>query len=316
MAIDGRPWFIGAEGVLHSAEVARQNTYSACGGNSGVGGVNDLKIVQLNTPGAGVQVLPGGVTMVNNYPGGSGQAYTGRVASATTIPIVATPSGSGRSDLIIARIYDPQYGDSAGFNPADPNAFNFFRVEVIQGVSASTRYLTAAYPGYALARIDIPANTGTITNAMITDLREKGTPNSKIISRVVAPAGDMNANAAGYANWPSGTAPTVLVPTWATKLTLITHLSGVEVTGPSVTCGIRGVVGTVIDNNNGIISKTAAGMNRESYTHISEFNIPSDYRGTTRAFALQAYKSSAGGSVQLDYQSTIGYLMHFEEVAE
>ena len=314
MAVHSTPWFIGASGVVHSAEVARNLAYLATGGADGVGGVADLKVRPLSTPGAGVVVNPGAPVMVNKFPGAYNQSYVGSVSSSTTIAVQPTSTGSGRSDLVIARVRDPQYGTYGTFNPGNPNAFNFFTVEIIQGVSSSARTLNAPYPGVALARIDIPANTATITSNMIVDLREKVNSRRLEVTRIVAPSGDLNATTLGYRNFPLGTAPTVFVPEWATKLIMKTYYSGLEVTGP-VVVGTRGVIGTVVDNNNGIIAKTTTGMNRESHVHLSQFNIPADYRGTTRAFATQAYRTSPGGNVQLDYQTTIGYeLIFLEEV--
>ena len=315
MAVHSTPWFIGAAGTTHSAEVARNLAYLATGGANGVGGTSDLKVTQLSTPGPGVQVLPGAPVMLNKFPGGANQSYVGSVSTATTLSVQPTNTSGGRSDMVIARVRDPQYGTYGTFNPANPNAFDFFSVEIIQGVNPALRTLNVPYPAVVLARIDIPANTATITNAMIVDLREKVNARRLTVTRVIAPSGDLNATTIGYRNFPLGTAPTVDVPEWATRLIMKTYYSGLEVTGP-VVAGFRGVIGTVVDNNNGIVAKTASGMNRETYVHLSQFSIPKEYRGTTRAFATQAYRTSSGGNVQLDYQTTIGYELTFLEEVE
>src|SRR5699024_9788249 len=92
------------------------------------------------------------------------------------VPVTATGSAGGRSDLVVARVLDPQY---EGQPPADPNDFDYSMVEIIEGVSSSTtsaRDLNLNYPAIALARIDLPASTGTVEASHLTDLREMARP--------------------------------------------------------------------------------------------------------------------------------------------
>jgi hypothetical protein len=174
MAFDPVPWFVGG-GALHPAEAARQLTYAVTGGAVGVGAVDDLKITQLPTAGTSVRAASGGAVIPNLYPGASQQSYAGRAASTTDISVTATGSGSGRVDLVIARIDDPQYG---GTVPGDVTVGPYIKFAIIQNVASGSTGLPAglAYPAVALARLDIPASTGTITNAMITDLRAVANP--------------------------------------------------------------------------------------------------------------------------------------------
>ena len=169
MSFDPVPWFVGG-GALHSAETARQLTYAVTSGAAGIAALGDLKISQLSTPGTSVRAAAGGVVIPNLYPGGSQQSYVGRAASTTDVPVMATGSGSGRVDLVIARIDDPQYG---GTVPSDVTVGPYIRLDIIQNVAAGSTGLPAglAYPAIALARLDIPASTATILTSMITDLR-------------------------------------------------------------------------------------------------------------------------------------------------
>ena len=99
---------------------------------------------------------------------------------------ITTGSSGGRSDLVVARITDPQY---EGQPPADPDDFDYAYVDIIQGVSSSTRSardLNLSYPAIALARIDLPASTGTVQASHITDLRELAQPRSVRFLRAYA----------------------------------------------------------------------------------------------------------------------------------
>jgi len=170
MAFDPVPFFVGG-GALHSAEAARQLAYAVTGGAAGVAAAGDLEITQLPVAGTSVRAASGGAVIPNLYPGGSQQSYTVRAASTTDVSVTATGSGAGRVDLVIARIDDPHYG---GTIPADVTVGPYDRLDIIQNVAAGSTDIPAglAYPAIALARLDIPASTATITTSMITDLRK------------------------------------------------------------------------------------------------------------------------------------------------
>lgn len=313
---DSTPWFMGVDGATHDAETARLLAYAGTGGQSGVIGVGDMKITQTPTPSAAIRYSAGGVALVNRYPGGEGQSYIGRKAVPGVIPIAPQGSGSARSELIIARVRDPQYQTVSGFNPSLPNEFDYFTIESIPAAGPHIRNYTPAWPCTVLARIDIPANTAVITNAMITDLRDKINSRRQRHVKVVAPSGDLNATTT-YRHWPYTTTPDIIsIPQWATYAVMTVHMSGVQLNGP-VVVGTRGVLGNLIDSNNGILSYPGTLQNtRQSYTHGSRFVIPPSYRGADVGYALQAQRTSAGGLAQLDYQTTIVYDIEFQEEPE
>jgi len=174
MAFDPVPFFVGG-GALHSAETARQLVYAATGGAAGVAAAGDLKITQLPVAGTSVRAASGGAVIPSLYPGASQQSYTVRAASTTDVSVTATGSGAGRVDLVIARIDDPQYG---GTIPADVTVGPYVRLDIIQNVAAGSTDIPAGltYPAIALARLDIPASTATITTSMITPLAVVANP--------------------------------------------------------------------------------------------------------------------------------------------
>lgn len=315
MALDSKPWLIGVTGVQHSAEIARTLAYAATSGDNGIVSPNDLKVVAQGTPTGSVRVMPGGVSML--LPGGVAESYIGRVISAHTVDILPTTSAGGRSDLVVAFVQDPSKQSYADFNVAIANSYEYFRLGVIRGVSPGATVLNnPTYPVTALARIDIPASTSTITNAMIKDVRQMTQMRSARQVDVVRPGVHVNMAVSKYADFPNVDIP-VRIPQWCTNVVATTHLSGIEATGSAQTesvAGMRGVLGNMIDTQNTIIN-ALQGV-RIPHTHTSTFNIPLDYRGRTVAYDVQAQHTGGTGALRLDYQSTVTYDFHFMETPQ
>lgn len=176
--LDTVPWFVGHPGAQHSAESARMLAYMASGGREGIVSAADMRVSALPVPGSAVVVQPGAVAVLNRAAGQ--QTYIARVVEAENVAIAATGSGGGRTDLICAIIRDPSQ-PGGGNPPADPVVGPYWAVEVVSGVPAGTTRLQsvtghANTTGYALARVTLPANTGTVTASHITDLRALANP--------------------------------------------------------------------------------------------------------------------------------------------
>ena len=221
MAVDPVPWFVQAP-AEHSAEVARTLAYQALGGREGLAREGDLFVQALPVPGGAVQVLPGAAGILNRGSGGGGQAYVGRVGSAVTVPIAATGSGAGRSDLIVFRVQDPQYG---GAVPASTEAGPYIFLDVISGVPAGTTRLQSvtgheADSAITLARIDMPASTGTVLDSMVTNVSRVANPRraDAYLLRELLPgqSGKANNSPGVWQVFPSVlTGGQVVVPEWA-----------------------------------------------------------------------------------------------------
>lgn len=183
MAVDR--WFFGG-GAEHTPESARRALYASTGGAEGVGGINDLQVVPLTTPGQGVRVLVGSALIKSRYVGGETQTYMGTVYTQETVSTTPTGSGQTRADLVVMRVEDPYAAGST--YPAPPEAERatapYVYIRVISGVPANAKKLQDV-PGYqndsavTLARINFPASTGTVTAGMITDLRDMAQPRRK-----------------------------------------------------------------------------------------------------------------------------------------
>lgn len=165
------PWFI--EGALHSAQVARNLTFTVLNGVQGYISPGDCLVQELETPGPEVRVAPG--TVAVTAQGLADEMYLGRLPVEETVPITATDAVGGRSDLIVARVVNPAYETvPSGWGTIDPDAGPFMATYVIPGVPSTTTRVDEVdtnMSAVALARVDIPVSTATITQAMIVDLR-------------------------------------------------------------------------------------------------------------------------------------------------
>ncbi|MFD0044749.1 hypothetical protein ACFVGV_06115 [Pseudarthrobacter scleromae] len=232
MAWDSVPWFVGG-GAQHSPEVARLMAYASTNGAEGIVTPGDLKVTALAVPGGSVNVAPGAALIRNRATGGNSQTYVARNPVEDTVGIAPTGSGSGRTDLIVAQIEDPFMAGEPWQDPADPTVGPYIFTRVIPNVPANTTRLQDV-PGYSgrsaitLARVDIPASTGTITAAMITDLRALAMPRQwREMIPYAALQGEYLTGVNAWADWPTALQPQVRVPDWATDVFMTVNLTGV-----------------------------------------------------------------------------------------
>lgn len=242
MAFDPVPWFVGGE-ALHSPEVARLLAYASTSGAEGIVSVGDLKVQPLAVPGTAVRVMPGAALILNRATGGSQQTYVARNVSATEVDIAPTSSSGGRSDLIVAQIEDPHMPGEPWQDPADPTVGPYVHARVISNVPRTTTRLQdiAAYSGRSavtLARIDIPASTGTITSSMITDLRNVALPRRETRQIIYDPPNErfLLNGSTDWQPWPvlsggTGTYGHVDVPAWATHVQITSLYTSVGARG-------------------------------------------------------------------------------------
>lgn len=321
MALDNTPWFVGG-GAQHSPEVARTLSFASTRGAEGIVGIGDLKVQAQATPTTTVRVSPGAAIILNRYAGGGQQSYGLRNATQTDVAITATGSGGGRTDLIVARVLDPQYEGAA---PADPTTFQYSRLVVIQGVPSGTKTakeLNLGYPAIALAKITLPASTATVTSGMITDLRRVAQPRRDRAMVTVFPSATQSIPTTGYSSWPiqSAQRPLVSVPDWATRVDIVAHLSGVKFLqsgGTMTTAGIRTGFGSTDPAQNGIIVQDAVDSSgRYHYTLIGTHTIDSSMRGTDQYINLQGYRTYGSGMWTADNQTSIVIDWEFSEGAQ
>lgn len=212
------------EGGAASPEDARAALYKATGGNRGVSLPGDLKVTELPVPGTSVRVAAGGATLPNRYPGGAGEAYGTLMKTVEDVPVPATGSGAGAVRYLIQRITDPQF---EGQPPADPITHRYDSFALVNSLT------NLAYPYVELARIDQPASTATITQSMITDLRKLAQPRVQHLTRLGAPAPNIDQTSSAGEQWPSYR-PTIDVPEWATHVSIVATIASTGHLGGNV----------------------------------------------------------------------------------
>ena len=325
MAMERVPYLVGG-GFEHSAEVMRAMLAASTSGAEGIVNSGDFKVQPLAVPGTSVRVAPGNALIRNSYGGGQAQTYACRAGSETEVSIEATGSAGSRTDLIVARIDDPTYQGGA----FDPLTFEAARFEVIKGVPASTKTvaeLGLSYPAIALARVKLPASTGTVTAAMITDLRSVALPrvqrhlfthnlSNEETDAINPPVGDEMGEAWPNVFW------NFTIPDWATRVRVRAILGGVRVEEKSPNnygnLFVRfGTVPTGFSTQYGRWDNSmAGGVTRQTFMVADDRTVPSSFRGIdTRAYIRATRKNDNLNVPLLDTFSSISLDLEFYETA-
>src|SRR5690606_29355376 len=241
--------------VKHPASLARLQTYAAHQGTFGVIDPLDLRILAAEVPNTTVRVMPGAASVPCKAGNVRSQAYEVELTEPDVIPITPTDAGGGRSDLIVVRVENPFLAGESYDLPDEPEEGPYTYVRVIQGVPSGTSDYYELEPGQygnvlvseydsviTLARLDLPASTGTVQQSHLTELRSIAEPggtrhgentiemNPWTESRVSgAPSNPDNPHQrpgdsdprilvsdGTYKNWPPEASWEIAVPEWAT----------------------------------------------------------------------------------------------------
>lgn len=298
-------------GATHPAEQFRMLVRDLAAGSEGITEGDDLKVTQRSTPGGGVTVADG-----SGVVKGRVNAFQGHYAicnqGSENVDIAAT-GGTPRSDMLIVRVEDPQY--EGILNPETQN-INYF--QIIPNVSSSATAIPDGRTGIPLARIDIPASTSTITDAMITDLRKVANPRKSRFMDTQSPSGMSSGIGASTAPAYFSTAAglSIPVPDWATKAIVKIDVSPIRYDLGnfwgylSATFGGSLVVeSTTLDDNQG------TGVRRIPAIIADTLTIPSAYRGTSQLLRVRAAAADTGQAARIyvDSGTTIVYDVQFEE---
>lgn len=297
--LDPVPWLVGG-GAEHSPSVVRTAAYIAANGASGVVNPDDLAVTELPIPGTSVRVAGGAFSIENTYPGQVNQSYQSRNIDYEDVAIPAT-AGVARSDMIVIRIDDPEFG---GTTPADPKVGPYNRFAVLSNVGAGATEIPASveYPAEALARIDIPASTATITNAMITDLRRLIAPKSLTSLNVGSDVGvSLTSTSATGQSWPKASGWDVKIPAWATHVIALASATGFKTSGNAygntwVRMGSTAEPLAVIVGNSGFNSANAPGDMRLGVAPAGKMVIPATLRGTIVNFSIRGKLTDANST--------------------
>lgn len=330
MAVENIPWVI--KGGKHSEFAARRVLFHATGGAEGVSSIGDMRVLQQSVAAGSVKVTPGSCVMVNRYPGALNESYDGRNASDTTVTIAANGSGSTRYDLVIARVDDWNYaGQQATPGTLPTDTVPAFKLAVIQGVASTTKkasQLNLGYPAIALARIAIPAATSAITQAMITDLREKAVPQRRRVlntrALVIGEADSLDATGVAGEQWPNVAGWTVEVPEWATRVRMVASWNGVKEAAGSSRYGVvwikmgNGTATPFQSQMTGWDNSGATQILRRDFGLSDDVAIPAVHRGTSITFLMMGRSVAGSGTFLLadEYTSVVLDLEFLEAPTE
>lgn len=305
MTFDTTAWAI--NGALLGSSLARRAEFAALGGASGIAQKNDLKVTQLDTPGVGVQIAPGVALVTNKYQSTPNETYVASNPSVHIIPSSSMPASnpSAKSYILAVVIGDPDFSQvghpwmpSTGVPAGQEQTFVYVRPTLIE-VAAGATTLSGAYPALPLARIDVPANTTTITNSMIVDLRKLARPRQEQ-QIFVSPGGTWDTttqalipSGSAYGNW--GTAqfgPSVTVPSWATRAIVVASINGARLddTSADVYGHVRTRLGSVSGPDTMFDYSTGGGGLRDNLQTAGSYDVTS-IAGTTVPIIVEGYQT-------------------------
>jgi hypothetical protein len=343
------PWAVGG-GADNAIEHARMIPWAIYQGSEGVLGNLDLQVVALTTPGASVQVNPGGYVIVARGLGQNYEAYMGKYGQAVTVAIAPNNAGTSRSDLVILRIEDNHVAGEPWSAPPSNDTGPYRNITVVQGVPSTTRAVSQlgnSWSAIALARIDIPAFTSTITNAMIVPVRTKVSPPSPpvppativiiendncpdnpdyLFTRILpgAPSGSpenfTSSQVGVWRDFPTSASWLVPIPKWASRADII--FAGYTFL---ITEDVWGAVRVNIDNGALFTDEVVfdanytggPGPEMMSFVAAGSVAIPSSMRGKNKKFKIQAKSNDASSShtgiVQYYRSSVAEFRIFFKE---
>lgn len=314
MSWDSVPWFVGG-GAEHSPEVARLMAYAATAGAEGIVGTGDLRVAPLSVPGGSVRVAPGAALIRNRATGGASQTYVARNPTEDVVAIAATGSGGGRTDLIVAQVEDPFMAGEPWQTPTNPAVGPYIFTRVIPNVPAGTTSLRnlSGYSGRSavvLARVNIPASTGTITAGMITDLRNVALPRATRSLDIFGASGGALGSTTEAA-WPTNER-TVEIPEWATRLKGSVTLTGVMQTGGNEASIHRLKIGSSLISDVANVGIEADSTQRVTLTLPFTVPIAAALRGTTQSVTLLSRRSNSTNPGRFTAWSAQGAVATFD----
>jgi hypothetical protein len=292
---------------------------SATLGSQGVVGHLDVQVTATGVPSAGIIVTSGAVVVLGQEVAFQGSYYGFNVGNDTTLSIAAT-GGSARSDLIVVRAEDPTFAGSPWGGPASGQIL-FPRV--ISGVSSGTTVAPGGISAIALARIDVPASTSAITNAMIHDLRQVCNPQRVVtVNAVTGPGTGVNSPTSGTVTaWPPGATWQVQIPNWATSMVTSWSANELEYVTGTVRANLWPVFGAsvtapVLSMPQSLISMTATtGPFRHTIGGAGVVAIPASMRGTTQTLQFAYQTAGQVGTLQFNEAGSVSILTEFQQLA-
>ncbi|MEW2402123.1 hypothetical protein [Streptomyces sp. NPDC046862] len=313
MALQPTP--IAVTGGEHTAQMFRMMIKDLARGNQGITESSDLKVTALSTPGAGVQIADGSGVIAGKVSTVQGHYSVYNIGTDTVD--VGSTGGTGRSDMIVLRVEDPEYEGTR-----DPSDCAYF--QVITNVSSSATSAPSGYSAIPLARIDIPSSTATITNSMIVDLRKVANPRRErtLYPYYAAdPLVEISGTSETWQTFPSPTLASIPIPVWAASAKVVYTISGLRYADGNVWANFRFLLGSYeaaqwvgIDDNQGTSARRGTVQMVETIDLTTTTGAA--MRGTTQSFKSRMRTRSANaGKVGVDATTTFNVDIEFTEGA-
>lgn len=285
--------------------LARRAVY-ASSRQSGIVQKDDLKVTDLSVPGVGIQISEGVGLVLNGYQTDPNEVYVVNNPGVHTVPASEMPAAnpSAKSYIVAIVVGDVDFNQAghpwmpSTLAPEEVEDFQYVRPTLIP-VSAGAKTLSVNYPALVLARIDIPANTTTILQNMITDLRNLAAPRQSQEMFVGQPWTNGSPRyipaGAAYADWgPQEFSPSVAVPEWATRAIVVCSINGVRVDDPSgnIVGGVRTQLGSVTGPSASFdLPASSTGPIRLNLQTAGEYDVTS-VAGSNQNLRVEGFESS------------------------
>lgn len=288
-------------GAEHSARLARLGAWVSMGGLEGVLGSTECEVKPLDVPGTKVRIMPGAGGILNRALNHGHEMYLFDLVEEDDIDVPASGAGAARSHLVVARVENPYLdGEAWPIPPAeDRDKGPYGRGRLIPDVPSNTTSIQQVSPGTSaitLARIDVPASTGTIVQVMVHDLRtvvnpltggSQGPGGTTDPPPVVIPGeGTVLSTDSETQNWPDGHPWEIDIPAQATHADLSMNATGVRLSGGSFTAHMRMVIdsiGALPDKLIPFDHPGGAGVVQVPFALVyPDFPIPAALRGTKK----------------------------------
>lgn len=308
MALFPRPLL--TNGARHPAQQFRMMIRDLARGAEGITEGDDLKVTQRTTPGGGV-VIGDGSGVIQGRANPFQGHYSICNVGAVDQPIAAT-GASPRSDLLIIRVEDPEYEGS--LNPA---VDQIVYPQIIPNVSSSATTIPDGRTGITLARIDIPANTSTITNAMITDLRRIANPRrerSLLIQTPTALSANIGGTSGTWTNFSTAPGWNIPIPVWASRVVFSLSIGQIRYNTAYFYGAVRATFGGALTVQSVMLDDNQSSVRRSTVVFGDTLTLPDSYRGTTQTLRYQACGYAGNnGFVGVDVVSTLIADVEFTE---
>lgn len=318
------------DGGRHRGELNRVLAYAATSGAEGIVSFGDCKVHELSTPGNQVEMDAGALLIRNRAANVRNQTYVANGRTVTKLDVTPTPVGTARSDLVVVRVRDPQYAGWFQPTPAEAPDYQYVQPFIIENVPAGTttaRELNLGYAAVALARLDIPGGTATITNAMIKDLRRVARPNRERNVSLWVPPGatvDLPSTNGTRVHFPL-LDQTVYVPEWASSAKMVVTLGNILARG-YFTGHVRAELGFGPGMGVQHVATGYSGYhhdpqgdewNRQTVVIGGELVIPENFRGREQRVRTGSYgnNGSTGKMVQDAWMTTVVDIEFLEAAA-